>query len=312
MATITTGPALIHDDLTIPIWRQVNLVGREDPMTRATPDCDLTPIDDRRGVSRKHARLDYRDGTIFVRDLGSTNGTYVNGDRLAVRAEVKLVPGDVIRFGRVEMVFEDDAGWPDGVVPEWDSSTIELQGPDAPSHEGDGWVVDEENRMLATVMFTDIAGSTGRAVSIGDHAWAELLETHHNVVRWELRRFDGREVRSTGDGFMATFASPARAVRCGWAIIKEVRRLGMDVRVGLHTGEVEINGGEIEGIAVHIAARVAAKAGPAELLVSATVRDLVTGSGLRFADRGSRTLKGMPGKWRLYGVVADTEAAAAP
>ena len=219
-----------------------------------------------------------------------------------------MAPGDRVRFGRVEMTYRSDADWPSGVTAEWESSTVELS-----REEGGGSDVGaagdqaERHRTLATVMFTDIANSTVLAATIGDKRWRELLDTHHKVIRWELKRFDGREVRTTGDGFMATFQSPASGVRCGCSVIEEVRRLGVQVRVGLHTGEVEVWGGDIHGIAVHIAARVAAKAGPEELLVSATLRDLVAGSGIQFADRGYRNLKGVPGKWRLFAASTRTE-----
>ncbi len=310
MTATTTGPALVRGDQVIPIWRSVSLVGREDPTTRALPDIDLTAIDERRAVSRKHARIDYRGGTVHVCDLGSTNGSFVNDERLAVQVERRLAAGDRLRFGRVELVYQADAAWPAGVTAEWESSTLELSLRENDPEDDESPAADgRRHRVLATVMFTDIASSTTLAAKIGDKDWRQLLSTHHNVVRRELKRFDGREVRTTGDGFMATFARPAAAVLCGCAVIEEVRRIGIQVRVGLHTGEVEIWGGDIEGIAVHIAARVAAKAGPDELLVSATIRDLVAGSGIQFSDRGYRNLKGVPGKWRLF--AADSAAAAA-
>jgi class 3 adenylate cyclase len=158
------------------------------------------------------------------------------------------------------------------------------------------------DRLLATVLFTDLVGSTAHAVSIGDRRWRDLLEQHHAAVRRELTRFDGREVDTAGDGFFATFDGPARAIRCARAIIDVMRPLGLDVRAGLHTGEVEVADGKVAGIAVNIGARVAAQAGAGEILVSSTVRDLVAGSGLEFAERGSVELKGVPGEWRLYAV----------
>jgi class 3 adenylate cyclase len=158
----------------------------------------------------------------------------------------------------------------------------------------------EPDRVLATILFTDIVGSTERAAALGDRQWLELLDAHHAAVRRELARFRGREVRPTGDGFLATFDGPARAIRCAGAIRDEVRTLGMDVRAGLHTGEIELLGDDVGGIAVHIGARVAAEAGSGEILVSGTVKDLVAGSGIEFADRGARALKGVPGEWRLF------------
>jgi class 3 adenylate cyclase len=164
--------------------------------------------------------------------------------------------------------------------------------------------VTEPDRLLATVMFTDIVGSTEHAVTLGDRRWRELLEQHHVVVRRELTRFRGREIDTAGDGFFATFDGPARAVRCACAIGDAVKGLGISIRAGLHTGEVEPMGDKVGGIAVHIGARVAAQAKPGEVLVSNTVKDLVAGSGLRFSDHGVHALKGVPGEWRLYAVEA--------
>jgi class 3 adenylate cyclase len=146
----------------------------------------------------------------------------------------------------------------------------------------------EPDRVLATVLFTDIVGSTERARELG--------------VRGQLERFRGREVDTAGDGFFATFDGPARGIRCGRAIVDSVRSVGLEIRAGLHTGEVELAGNAVRGIAVHTGARVAAQAGPGEVLVSQTVKDLVAGSGIEFADRGSHELKGIPGEWRLYAV----------
>ena len=158
-------------------------------------------------------------------------------------------------------------------------------------------------RVLATVLFTDLVGSTSRAAELGDRRWRDLIEQHHAAVRRELTRFDGREVDTAGDGFFATFDGPARAIRCAQAIIPAVRPLELHVRAGLHTGEVELADDKIAGIAVNIGARVAAHAGAGEVLVSSTVKDLVAGSGLEFEDRGTAELKGIPGEWRLFAVV---------
>ncbi len=161
----------------------------------------------------------------------------------------------------------------------------------------------EPDRVLATVLFTDIVGSTERMAQLGDAGWRELLERHHAIVRAQLARARGREVDTAGDGFFASFDGPARAVRCAKAIGDGLRELGIEVRSGLHTGECEIVDGKMSGIAVHTGARVAAQAGPGEVLVSSTVRDLVAGSGLEFEDRGVHELKGIPGEWRLYAAV---------
>ena len=154
--------------------------------------------------------------------------------------------------------------------------------------------------MLATVLFTDIVGSTQRAVELGDRRWRDLLEAHNEAVRAQLERFRGEEVDTAGDGFLATFDGPARAVRAACAIQESVRRLGLELRAGLHTGECELANGKVRGIAVHTGARVAALAEPGEVLVSSTVRDLVAGSGIAFEERGEHELKGVPGTWRLY------------
>jgi class 3 adenylate cyclase len=158
----------------------------------------------------------------------------------------------------------------------------------------------ETDRVLSTVMFIDVVGSTEHAAALGDRGWRDLLESYHICVRQELNRFRGREVDTAGDGFFATFDGPARGIRCAFAIRDAVTSLGITIRAGLHTGECEVMGEKIGGIAVHLGARVAAKAQPGEVLVSNTVKDLVAGSGLRFTDRGVHTLKGIPGEWRLF------------
>jgi class 3 adenylate cyclase len=160
------------------------------------------------------------------------------------------------------------------------------------------------DRVLATVLFTDIVGSTERAAELGDRRWAELVESHHALVRRELVRFRGREVDTAGDGFLASFDGPARAVRCALAVRDGVRGLGLEIRAGLHTGECEVVGDGLRGIAVHTGARVAARASGGEVLVSRTVTDLVSGSGLRFESRGETELKGVPGVWQLYAATA--------
>jgi class 3 adenylate cyclase/pimeloyl-ACP methyl ester carboxylesterase len=160
------------------------------------------------------------------------------------------------------------------------------------------------DRVLATVLFTDIVGSTERAAEVGDRSWRELLERHYQVVRAMLARYRGVEMSTTGDGFFATFDGPARAVRCAQAIVAAVRPLGIDIRAGVHTGEIEYMGDNVGGMAVHIGARVGAVAGPSEVVVSSTVHDLVVGSGLTFTDRGVQELKGVPGPWHLYQTAA--------
>ena len=165
--------------------------------------------------------------------------------------------------------------------------------------------VGEPVRVVATVMFTDVVGSTERAHTLGDRAWADLLATHHARVRAELRRFGGTEVDTAGDGFLVSFTSPTAAITCAQTLLTSVGKLGVQLRVGLHTGECEIVQNQPRGIAVHIGARVAAKAAPGEILVSQTVHDVVAGSNVSFEDRGSHQLKGVPGEWRLYAVAAE-------
>ena len=160
----------------------------------------------------------------------------------------------------------------------------------------------EPDRVLATVMFTDIVQSTERAAELGDRQWRALLANYYTTVRKELAAFRGRDVKTLGDGMLATFDGPARAIRCACSVREKVGQIGLQVRTGLHTGECELIGDDVGGIAVHIGSRVSAEAAPGEVLVSGTVKDLVAGSGLRFADQGLKSLKGVPGEWRLYAV----------
>jgi class 3 adenylate cyclase len=164
------------------------------------------------------------------------------------------------------------------------------------------WESDEPDRQLATVLFTDIVGSTAKAAELGDARWRELLGAHHTIIRRQLNRYRGRELDTAGDGFFASFDGPARAIRCACAITEAIKELGIEVRAGLHTGECELHESKVGGIAVHIGARVAKEAPPSEVLVSSTVKDLVAGSGIEFRDRGAVELKGVPGEWRLFAV----------
>ena len=205
----------------------------------------------------------------------------VQGVRAVARGDALLSPG-VTR--RLISAFADRGG-----------------GPNLP--EGS-----DTDRVLATVMFTDIVSSTARAVEIGDRRWRDLLDRHDALFRRELARHGGREVKTTGDGFLALFDGPARAIRCAMAIRDELRAEGIEVRVGLHSGEVELRGDDVGGIAVNLGARVAATADPGEVIVSSTVRDLVAGSGIGFADRGEHDLKGVPDRWHLYAVTEPVPA----
>jgi len=164
------------------------------------------------------------------------------------------------------------------------------------------WGPVEAECVLATVLFTDIPDSTKRAAELGDLRWRDLLQNHHSRVRGELSHFRGKEIDTAGDGFFATFDGPARGIRCACAIRDSVSSLGINLRVGLHTGECELMGDKVSGLAVHIGARVMEKSDPGEVFVSSTVKDLVAGSGLLFNDRGKHTLKGIPGEWRLFQV----------
>jgi class 3 adenylate cyclase len=165
----------------------------------------------------------------------------------------------------------------------------------------------DAERVLTTIVFTDIVGSTERAATLGDGRWRDLLDNHDTIVRHELERYGGREVNTAGDGFVATFSSPSAAIACADAVVDAVRVLGIEVRVGIHAGEVEVRGVDVAGLAVHICARVAALAGPSEVLVSSTVRDIVAGSRRRFVDRGEHELKGVPDRWRVCALVRDNQ-----
>jgi class 3 adenylate cyclase len=194
---------------------------------------------------------------------------------------------------------------------------VELPGVDHLPWEGDQGTLLEEierflggvraetapDRVLATLLFTDIVDSTAKAAELGDERWRDLLASHDHVVRGQLARFRGREVDTAGDGVFATFDGPARAVRCAAAIVEAVRALGLEARAGVHTGEIQQANGDVRGVAVHIGARVMARAGPGEVLVSSTVKDIVAGSGIVFEERGEHALEGVPESWRLYAAV---------
>jgi class 3 adenylate cyclase len=195
-------------------------------------------------------------------------------------AEVRRMPG---------------SGWRRGELAEWADHVREFIGLAAPASAGE--------TVLATVLFTDIVGSTEHQAEMGDRAWKDLISRHHSVVRQTLDRHHGVEMDTAGDGFYATFDGPARAVRCALEMRETVRDLGLEIRIGIHTGECEVIDGKVGGISVSIGARVASSAGPSEVLVSQTVKDLVAGSGLSFQDAGEHELKGVPDRWRLYRVV---------
>ena len=262
----------------------------------------------------------------FLRSAASP-GAALLFERLLRDADIRdvlpaiQVPVLVTQRNRDEFISMDEARFLATTIP--GARLLELDGADHYPFSGDqepllaaverflaashGAEVDFD-RVLATVLFTDIVGSTERAVTLADRRWKDLLASHHTRVRSLLARHRGREVDVAGDGFLAVFDGPARAVRCGLAIAEDARTLGIDVRVGLHTGEVELDGQAVRGIAVHIGARIGAKAEPGQVLVSSTVKDLVAGSGLAFEDHGEQELKGVPGAWHLYAASAPETA----
>jgi class 3 adenylate cyclase len=215
------------------------------------------------------------------------------GDRDANVEEGRWIAAQIPNARFVELPGEDHIPW----VGDQDAVLDEIQ-----EFLTGVRSVPEFNRVLATVLFTDIVDSTERATQLGDRAWRDLLDSHHALVRKELARFRGREIKTIGDAFIATFDGPARAVRCACSIRDRVSELGIEIRAGVHTGEIELSDGDIGGIAVHIAARVIAAAQPSEVLVSNTVKDLVAGSAIEFGDRGAHVLKGVPDEWRLFAV----------
>jgi class 3 adenylate cyclase len=215
------------------------------------------------------------------------------GDRDSNLEEGRWIASHIPGARFVELGGEDHLPW----VGDSDRILDEIQ----EFLTGDRPVARDET-VLATVLFTDIVGSTQRAAAVGDQRWSEMLDTHHTVVRRELERFRGREVDTAGDGFLAVFDGPARAVRCACAIRDAMRTFGLALRVGVHTGECTVAGDTVRGISVHIGARVAALARPEEVLVSSTVKDLTPGAGITFEDRGEHELRGVPGHWRLFAV----------
>jgi class 3 adenylate cyclase len=235
-----------------------------------------------RGVDVRHALPLIQAPTLVLQVneaplISVAMGRYL-ADHISGATFVEL-PGGEIALGGSDQVLEEVAEFLTGARP----------------------VVDVD-RILTTILFTDIVGSTAQAASLGDQRWRSLLDSHDKAVREQLKRFRGREINTTGDGFVASFDGPARAIRCAQAITEATGKLRVQLRVGLHTGECEVRGDDLGGLAVHIAARVGALADPGEVLVSGTVKDLVVGSGIEFADRGAHELKGVPGTWRLFAV----------
>ena len=272
------APSRIHDERFRANWARYLRMG-------ASPAAVLA-------LTRMNAEIDVRPilGSIRVPTLV----VHRSGDRTIPVEAGRYLAEHIPKASLVEVPGDDHLPWigdPDRVLGEIEEFLTGVR------HQA------EPDRVLATVLFTDIVGSTKRAAELGDKAWGELLHAHHAVVREQLARYGGHEMGTAGDGFLATFDGPARAARCGLAIASAVRQLGLEIRAGLHTGEVEqAPDGGIRGLAVHIGARIGALAKPGEVLASRTVKDLVVGSGLVFEDRGAATLRGVPDEWQLYAV----------
>jgi class 3 adenylate cyclase len=268
------APSVAHDEAFRTWW---DLAGNRaaSPSTARALNKAVTESDVRDALPRVTAPtlILHRDGSQFVRaGHGRYLAEHITGSRY------------------VELPGADALYWVGDTAPMLDEIEEFITGV-----RGGG-----AERVLTTIVFTDIVGSTQRAAAVGDHRWHDLLDKHDSIVRHELERFRGREVNTAGDGFVATFTSPSVAIDCAEAIVDAVHALGIEVRVGIHAGEVEVRGSDVAGMAVHIGARVGALAGASEVFVSSTVVDIVTGSRRRFADRGEYELKGVPGTWRLF------------
>ena len=272
------APSRIHDERFRANWARYLRMG-------ASPAAVLA-------LTRMNAEIDVRPILESIRV--PTLVVHRSGDRTIPVEAGRYLAEHIPKASLVEVPGDDHLPWigdPDRVLGEIEEFLTGVR------HHA------EPDRVLATVLFTDIVGSTKRAAELGDKAWGELLHAHHAVVREQLARYGGHEMGTAGDGFLATFDGPARAARCGLAIASAVRQLGLEIRAGLHTGEVEQTpDGGIRGLAVHIGARIGALAKPGEVLASRTVKDLVVGSGLVFEDRGAATLRGVPDEWQLYAV----------
>lgn len=247
-------------------------------------------------LNRMNLEIDVRDVLPAIRV--PTLVLNRSGDSLSITGGSRYLADHIPGARHVELPGSDHAiaaGDPESVAGE-----IELFLADTWKERA--WEESEPDRVLATVLFTDIVGSTAKTAQLGDSRWRELLQAHHTLIRRQLTRFRGTELDTAGDGFFASFDGPARAIRCACAISEAVRELGLEVRAGLHAGECERMNGKVGGIAVHIGARVAAEAVAGEVLVSSTVKDLVAGSGIEFRERGTAALKGVPGEWHLFAV----------
>jgi pimeloyl-ACP methyl ester carboxylesterase len=275
------APSVAHDDTVRQWWRRWLL-------TSASPSAVVALQRMNMGIDARHTLPAIRVPTLVL---------HRDRDKVYNVAESRYMAERIASVELVELAGEDHAWWVD---PEPIAREVQrfLNG----VWDRGEWDVLESDRVLATVLFTDIVGSTAKAAELGDRRWKELLQQHHALVRRQLVRFSGREIDTVGDGFFASFDGPARAIRCASAIRDTMSDLGLAVRSGLHTGECELVEGKVGGIAVHIGARVAAEAAPGEVLVSSTVKDLVAGSGIPFRERGVVALAGVPDEWRLFSV----------
>ena len=269
------APSVAHDEH---VWEDVAKYMR----SAASPGAVRAVMQMNREIDVRHVLPSIRVPTLITHRIGDRNISIQQARYMAERipgARLFELPGDdhMAWFGDIDDILSEVEEFLTGVRPK-----------------------PEADRVLATILFTDIAGATERAAEMGDQKWSHLLARHHELIRGELNRFRGREIDTAGDGFFATFDGPARAIICAKAIQSELTKLGLTVRIGLHTGECEVMDEKVSGIAVHIGARVVNYAAPGEILVTSTVKDLVAGSGLSFADRGEYELKGVPGKWRLF------------
>jgi class 3 adenylate cyclase len=270
------APSVADDPLAQEQWNRMLVVG-------GTPTTAIAWLRMVQETDIRHVLPAIRVPTLVLHRVGDRIITIEHGRYLA-----EHIPGARL----VELPRADHLWWNEG-----DDILDEIE-----TFLGGGTAAPDGERALATVMFTDIVDSTTRAAELGDRRWRDLVEEHDRLIRARLERYRGREVKTLGDGFLATFDGPGRAIRCAVDVRDAVRALGLELRAGLHTGECEVSGEDIRGIAVNIGARVGARAQPGEVLVSQTVKDLVAGSGLGFEERGEHELKGVPGSWRLYSV----------
>lgn len=274
------SPSIINDDAkkeaAARYWRQA-----------ASPGAAVAIMEMNGEIDVRHVLPSIRVPTLIV---------HRKGDRLTSVEQSRVLAGKIRGAKLVELPGDDHVPWVGDADALFGEIAEFLTGVRP---------ADEHDRILTTILFTDIVGATERAASLGDHEWRQLLARHHAVVRLELDRFRGREVDTAGDGFMAAFDGPARAVRCAQAIVGAAsKELNLQIRAGLHTGECEIMENKYAGLAVHVGARIAALAGGGEVLVSNTVKDLVAGSGLQFEGRGGHSLKGVPGQWQIFSALA--------